>query len=121
MIVNEYNTTYHSTIKMKLNDVKSSTYIDFGIENIDKEHKFDVGKRVRISKYKNLFEKGHTENLSEEVFVIKKVKYTVSWTYLIEDRNREKTVGLFYEKKLQKENQTELGIEKLIKKIGDNL
>ena len=58
---------------MKLPDVKSSTYIDFGIENIDKELKFDVGKRVRISKYKSLFAKVYTSYWSEEVFVIKKV------------------------------------------------
>ena len=58
---------------MKLADVKSSTYIDFGIENIDKEPKFDVGKRVRISKYKSLFAKVYTSYWSEEVFVIKKV------------------------------------------------
>ena len=32
-IVNEYNNTYHRTIKMKPSDVKSSTYIDFGVEN----------------------------------------------------------------------------------------
>ena len=29
-IVNEYNNTYHSTIKMKPVDVKDNTYIDFG-------------------------------------------------------------------------------------------
>ena len=28
-IVNKYKNTYHSTIKMKPVDVKSSTYIDF--------------------------------------------------------------------------------------------
>ena len=44
-IVNKYNNTYHNTIKIKLVDVKSSTYIGFGIEN--KEKKNDD---VRISK-----------------------------------------------------------------------
>ena len=33
-IVNEYNNTYHRTIKMKPVDVKSSTYIDFDVEII---------------------------------------------------------------------------------------
>ena len=41
-IVNEYNDTYHSTIKMKPFNVNSSTYIDFGIENNDKDPKFKV-------------------------------------------------------------------------------
>ena len=69
-IVNEYNNTYHTTIKMKHVDVKDNTYF-----NTDKEIK--VGDRVRISKYKNIFAKGYTRNWSEEIFVIKKDKNTV--------------------------------------------
>ena len=56
-IVNKYNNTYNSTIKMKPDDIKSSTYIDFGIENNEKDSKFKVGDHVRISKYKNIFAK----------------------------------------------------------------
>ena len=36
-------------------DVKSSTYIDFGIENNDEDSKFEVGDGVRISKHQNIF------------------------------------------------------------------
>ena len=60
-IVNEYNNTYHRTIKMKPIDVKTSTYIDIGIENNDENPKFEV-YHVRISKYKNIFAKGCTPN-----------------------------------------------------------
>ena len=49
----------------------------------DKNPKFKVGDHVRISKYKNIFAKGYSPNWSEEVFVIKKVKNTVPWTYVI--------------------------------------
>ena len=59
---------------MKPVDVKSSTYIDFGIENNEKNPKFQVGDQVRISKYKNIFAEGYTTNWSEEIFVIKKLK-----------------------------------------------
>ena len=76
-IVNEYNNTYHRTIKMKPVDVKDNTYIDFKKEINDKNPKFKVGDQVRISKYKNIFTKGYTPNWSDEVFVIKKVKNTV--------------------------------------------
>ena len=61
-IVNEYNNSYHSTIKLKLIAVKSSTYIDFDVENNDKDPKFEVGDHVRISKYQNIFAKGFTPN-----------------------------------------------------------
>ena len=56
-IVNEYNNTYHRTIKMKPVDVKDNTYIDFKKEINDKDPKFKVGDHVRISKYKNIFAK----------------------------------------------------------------
>ena len=61
-IVNEYNNTYHRTIKMKPIDVKDNTYIDFGKEVNDKDDKFKVGDHERISKYRNIFAKGYTPN-----------------------------------------------------------
>ena len=73
-IVNEYNNTYHRTIKMKPVHVKDNTYIDFGNEVNDKDPKFKVGDYVRMSKYKNIFAKGNTPNWSEEASVIKNVK-----------------------------------------------
>ena len=48
-IVNKYD-TYHSTIKMKPVDVKSSTCITFDIGNNEKDPKYEVGDHVRISK-----------------------------------------------------------------------
>ena len=79
-IVNEYNNAYHTAIKMKHTDVKDNTYINADKETNDKDPKFKVGDRVRISKYKNIFAKGYTANWSEEIFLIKKVKITVPWT-----------------------------------------
>ena len=97
-IVNEYNNTYHTTIKIKPIDVKDNIYINTSKKNNYKNPKFKVGDRVRISKYKNIFAKSYTPNWSEEVFVIKKVKSTVPWTYVINDLNGEEIIGTFYEK-----------------------
>ena len=69
-IVNEYNNTYHRTIKVKPVDVKDNTYIDFEKEVNDRDPKFKVSDHVRISKYKNIFAKGYMPNWSEEVFII---------------------------------------------------
>ena len=74
-VVNEYNNTHHTTIKMKPIDVKDNTYINIDKEINNKDPKYKVGDRVRISKYKNIFAKGYTPNSSEEVFVIKKYCY----------------------------------------------
>ena len=49
-IVNEYNNTYHRTIKMKPVDVKDNTYFHSNIEVNDKGPKFKVGDHVRIWK-----------------------------------------------------------------------
>ena len=120
-IVNEYNNTYHRTIKMKPVDVKYNTYIDFEKEVNDKDSKSKIGDLVRISKYKNIFAKVYTPNWSVEVFVIKKVKDTVPWTYAIYDLNGEEIIWTFYEKELQKTNQKEFRIEKVIKRKDDKL
>ena len=120
-IVNEYNNTYHTTIKTKPIDVKDNTYINTGKEINDNDPKFKVGDHVRISKYKNIFAKGYTPNWSEEVFVIKKVKNTVPWTYVINDLNGEEINGTFYKKELQKANQEEFRVEKVIKRKGDKI
>ena len=60
-------------------------------------------------------------NWSEEVFVVNKIKNTVPWTYVINDFNGEEIIGTFYEKELQKTNQKEFRIEKVIKRKGDKL
>ena len=88
---------------------------------IKKTPKFKIGDDVRISRYKNIFAKGYTTNWSEEIFVVKKIKDTVPWTYAISDLNGEEIVGSFYEKELQKTNQKKFRIEKVIKKKGDKL
>ena len=53
-IVDEYDNTYHRTIKMKPIDVKDNTYINIDKELNDNDPKFKVGYYVRISKYKNI-------------------------------------------------------------------
>ena len=120
-MTNEYNNTYHTTIKMKPIDVKDNAYINTDKETNNKDPKFKVGDRVRISKYKSIFAKGYTPNWSEEVFVIKKFKNTIPWTYVINDLSGEEIMGTFYEKELQKTNQEEFRIEKVIKKKGDKM
>ena len=97
-IVDEYNNTYHSTIKTKPIDVKDNTYINTDKETNDKDPKFKVDDRVRISKYKNIFAKDYSPNWSEEIFVIEKLKNTVPCTYVINDLNSEEIMGTFYEK-----------------------
>ena len=118
-IVNEYNNTYHRTIKMKSTDVKDNTYINTDKEVNGNDPKF--GDHVRISKSKNIFAEGSTPNWSEEIFVIKEIKNTVPWTFVINDLNGEQIIENFYEKELQMTDQQEFRIEKVIKKKENKL
>ena len=108
-VINEYNNTYHRTIKMKPIVDKDGTYFDSIEEVNDKDPKFKVSDHVRISKYKNIFAKAYTPNWLEELFVIKEVKNTVPWTYAINDLNGEEIIETFYEKEPQKANKQKLG------------
>ena len=88
-VVNEYNNTKHSTIKIKPIDVKNNkrVYID---EHNEKDSRFKVGDRVRISKFKNILAKGYTPN------------DTVPYTYNLKDLNDKEIIGSFYDRELQK-------------------
>ena len=120
-IVNKYNNTYHRRIKMKPADVKSSTYSNFYKENNKERPKLKVYDNLRISKYKNNFAEGYVSNWSEVAFLIKNVKNTVPWTYVISDLKDEENVETFYEKELHKTKQKGFRIEKVIKRKGNKL
>ena len=99
---------------MKPIDVRDDSFAEYNEESNEKDPKFKVGDHVRISKHKNIFGKEYAPNWSEE-------KNTVPWTYEINDLNGEKNVGSFYEKELQKTDQKEFRIEKVIKRKGNKL
>ena len=103
-IVDKYNNTVHSSIKMKPKDVTDIKYVEYSEETNKKSPKFKASDNVRVSKYKNIFGKVYTPDWSEEVFVVNKIQNTVSWNYLINDLSSEEIKGSFYEKELQKTN-----------------
>ena len=82
---------------MKPVDADSGPYIGFNKENNKVDPKFEVADHVRISKYKNIFAKDYTPNWSQEI------------------------VGTFYEKELQKTNQKEFIVAKVIKRKVNKL
>ena len=100
-VVNKYNNTKHSTIKMKPIDVKYNKRVYFDEHN-EKDSKFKVGDRVRISRYKNIFAKGYALDWSSEIFIVNKINDTVPYTYNLKDLNDEEIIGSFYDKELQK-------------------
>ena len=106
---------------MKPIDVISDSYAEYNEDSNEKDTKFKAGDRVRISKYKIVFAKRYTQNWSEEVFVVSKIKNAVPWTYVISDLSVEPIFGSFYEKELQKTSQETFRIEIVLKRKGDKL
>ena len=124
-LVNKYNNTYHSSIKMT--PVEAISLAKSGYENkiyknlyklfpIIKEPKYSVGDRVKISRKKGKFEKGYTCNWFEEVFTISKIQLTDPITYKITDYNNDDIQGTFYEQELQLTKQEAYRIEKVLKR-----
>ena len=123
-LVEDYNNTRHSSIKMtpveaskKKNEltVWRNLYPN-RLDIIDINPKFSIGDKVRISKQKKTFEKGYTTRWTEEVFTITKINRTSPITYKIADLNGEEIDGSFYEPELQKTSQQLFRIEKVIEK-----
>ena len=123
-LVEDYNNTRHSCIKMTLvegskkkNELRVwRNLYPKHLEIRDIKPKFSIGDKVRISKKKKTFEKGYTTRWTEEIFTIAKVKHTSPVTYKIADLNGEEIQGTFYEPELQKTSQQLFRIEKVIKR-----
>ena len=94
-VVNKYNNTKHSTIKMKPIDVGDNNKRVYVDEHNEKDSRFKVGDRVRI------FAKGYAPNWSKEIFTVNKINDTVPYTYNIKDLNDEEIIGSFCDKELQ--------------------
>ena len=118
-IFDRNNNTVHRTIKIKPIDVTGDSYADYNEDFNKKYPKFNISDHLRISTYKNVFAKGYTPNWSEEVFVVTKIKNTVSWSYVFSDLNGEEITGRFYEKEFQKTSQEEFRMGKVLKRKGD--
>ena len=119
-VVNKYNNTVHRSMRMTPIDVTSDSHAEYNENSNETKPKFQVGDYIRISKYKNIFTKGYTQNWSE-VFVVSKIKNTVPWTYAISSLNGEPITRSFYEKELQKAYQKEVRIQKVLKRNGNKL
>ena len=106
-IVSRYNDTVHRTIGMKPKEVtlKHEKQLLRSVYRETKQvgrSRFNVGDRVRVSKYKHLFEKGYTPNWTTETFTIDRKQATNPRTYLLRDDDGRPIKGGFYEQELQK-------------------
>ena len=122
-MVNNYNYTIHSSIKMtpvEASNKKNKNMVWLNLYGKARTNpvipEFSVGDKVRITKKKSIFEKGYTPRLTEEVFTVSKIQYTDPPIYKISDHHGEEIQGTFYEREIQKTHQDIFRIEKVIQK-----
>ena len=123
-ILDQYNNTKHSSIKMtpveasKKKNESAVYYNLYGdMKQLSSKPKFKVGDKVRISKYKRkVFDKGYTPNWTEEIFLIDKIQSTNPISYRLKDLNNEEIQGSFYEPELLPAKQEVFRIDKVIRR-----
>lgn len=123
-VVDNYNHTVHRTTKYKPSDINklNESIVASNIQKSRKslailKKKFEVGDIVRISKYKEEFQKGYTPSWSTELFTIVKVLQSKPITYYLQDQHGLPIKGCFYEYELQKTSYPNIYlVEKVIKK-----
>ena len=108
-VVNTYNNRYHKSVGMTPTEASDPKYAVDVLTRLSqkrerKKHKpkFKVGDKVRISRQKGIFEKGHEYNFSYEVFKITKVLDTDPVTYHLADDFGDPIEGSFYTQELLK-------------------
>ncbi|XP_031779860.1 uncharacterized protein LOC103316163 [Nasonia vitripennis] len=87
-----------------------------------KRAKFKIGDKVRVSRNKEVFDKGYTPNWSTEVLTITRVSPTKPYTYHLKDYYDKPIAGGFYEEELLKTKYSDIYlIEKVLKKSGNTV
>lgn len=123
-LVDEYNNRRHRTIGMKPSDVTvkkekillRTVYSNIKISGMAK---LKIGDFVRISKFKNIFDKGYEPNWSTEIFVISKVQHTNPVTYKLKDMQDTEISGGFYEHEVKKTKYPDIYlVEKILRRKG---
>ncbi|XP_043481760.1 uncharacterized protein LOC122510885 [Leptopilina heterotoma] len=110
-LISNYNNTKHRTIGMKPKDVTS-----------EDTTKYKIGDKVRVSKYKNVFEKGYTPNWTTEIFTVDQVVSTQPVTYKLKDYQDQPISGGFYEEELLKVKYSDIYlVEKILKTRGNKV
>ena len=128
-ILQRYNTTRHHTTLMKpvqairkSNEKKLLNSVYSNIKVAQEKNSFKINDIVRISKFRQQFDKSYTPNWSNELFTIKRIKYSNPTTYILEDSNHSEIKGHFYAEELQKTNFPGIYlIEKVIRKRGSKV
>lgn len=114
-ILNSYNNTFHESIQMTPQEAqnidKEPELLDILLKKYwekDRNEKRQTTLKendvVRLSRARQVFDKGYRGNWTEEMFIVDKVKNTLPETvYTLKDLKNEPIIGIFYKEELQKQ------------------
>lgn len=131
-LLQEYNSSRHRTIGIEPVHVTSKNEKSI-LQRIRKtqvrytrtphhRNRFKVGDKVRISKYKHVFEKGYTPNWTTEIFTIRTVQRTNPVTYKLADYQDQPIEGGFYREELSKVKHPDIYlVEKIVRKSANKV
>lgn len=129
-LLHEYNHTKHRTTKMKPIDVINSkeneqlllrTVYKNTIIFDENQPKFKIADKVRISKYKGVFEKGYMPGWTTEIFQISSIQHTEPTTYVLKDLQNNVIRGAFYAEEIQRVAHPNVYlVEKIIRRRGNH-
>ena len=110
-LLHSYNHTFHRTIKMSPSEVNRNNESEIRKTIYKPKQKpkwsLKLGDRVRISKTRRQFKKGYLPNWSDELFTVAVRHPTDPPTYEIDDYDKERVKGKFYELELQKVSKSD--------------
>lgn len=126
-IIDSYNSSYHSSIKMAPKDVNGNNANDIFIAKHELnprkklKPKLKVGDMVRIQSYhKSKFHKAYLKRWTNEVFIVDKILKTNPITYKLIDQNQEEIIGGFYEFELNQVKPKLFEIDRIVKTKKEN-
>ena len=127
LLVESYNNTYHSSIKMAPAKVAENNqhkvwHALYGRSQVKRKYKFRLGDTVKISRTRMLFRRGYQAHWTEEYFVVTHRVRNDPPTYRLKDLHDEPIQGIFYEEELQKIiPEKRFRIEKILKRRGNRV
>ena len=128
-LASKYNDSKHRTIGIKPKDVTATDgevllqrFYKQKKKMLPRRPKFKICDKVRVSEFKNVFEKGYTPNWTTEIFMVYRVMSTNPVTYKLNDYQGQSIAGGFYEQDLLKVKYPDIYlVQKVLKKHGNKI
>ena len=108
LLLNSYNSRKHRIIGVAPKHVSKENEKEIWkhqykhLKKYNVNTMYQIGDKVRITRVKNIFEKGYVANFTNDIFTIANILNTTPPTYYLKDKDDEILKGAFYREEIQK-------------------